>query len=83
MADIINFSEERAEKVLRAREAREEAQRQDDEQFGDLKLLFGDLDALTECMRGVSEGHWSKARAYLLTEIEIRILNLRRILGVE
>lgn len=86
MAEIINFSEERAERVLREREAREEeeAQRQDaererDESLDGIRLALGDLDALAE----ISCKDMSPVtRGFVASGIMVRVAALRELLGV-
>lgn len=69
--------------VKRRKEQADEAARQRDEQQENVKLLLGDLDALAEIQRGLSTGNWANARAYVSTEVEMRLAVLRELLGVE
>lgn len=61
-----------AEDVIREREDR----------LAEAKIVLGDLDALAEVQRGLSVGNWSSARAYVCTEIEMRLAALRVLLEV-
>jgi len=56
---------------------------QRDEQLDGIKLVLGDIDALTEAQRGLcQDGAWRGARSYLLGEMEMRLAMLRELLGV-
>ena len=79
MGEIINFSEERAEKVLREREAREEAQRECDENLDGMRLALGDLDVLAELS---SREMSAAARGFVASGIMMRVAALRELLGV-
>jgi hypothetical protein len=60
-----------AEEVIREREDR----------LAEAKIVLGGLDALAEVQRGLSMGNWPNARAYVCTEIEMRLAALRELLG--
>jgi hypothetical protein len=73
MAEIRYFPGVVAEEVLRQRE----------DKLADVKVILGDIDALTEALRGLNEGNWRAARNYVLVELEFRHAMLRQILGAE
>jgi hypothetical protein len=59
-----------AEEVIREREDR----------LAGAKRVLDQIDALTEALHGVSEGHRSNARRYLLAELDVRHVLLRQLL---
>jgi hypothetical protein len=59
----------------------EDVIRQREDNLAEAKLVLDDLDALTECQRGLAMGSWPNARAYVCTEIEMRLAALRELLG--
>jgi hypothetical protein len=58
----------------------EEMIRQREDRLADAKIVLGDLDALMECQRGLAVGNWPSARAYIATEMELRLAALRALL---
>lgn len=60
----------------------EDTLRQQDERLDGIKLVLGDIDALTEAQRGLcQDGAWRNSRSYLLGEMEMRLAVLRELLG--
>lgn len=78
--NIVFFAEAKAEKALREREAREEAQRECDENLDGIKLALGDLDVLAELS---SREMSAAARGFVASGIMVRVAALRELLGVE
>jgi hypothetical protein len=58
-----------------------QALRQREDRLAEAASVLDELDAQAEVQRGLTVGNWPNARAYICTEMELRLAALRELLG--